>query len=146
MFDTSEDTEFGSTVVDARARSVEVSVLGTTLTISQQLEPDDLAPLFSDAWTGSCLWNCSVVLSEFIGKTLKKDATGKRIVELGAGCGLCSLYVSSIGAAQVVATDQATMVRISFLSRRLQPFISHATLLIFRTQITPHIFITGTVD
>lgn len=110
MFNTSEDDDFSSTVVDARARSIDVSVLGTTLTISQQLEPDDLAPLFSDAWTGSCLWNCSVVLSEFIGDKLKKDASGKRFVELGAGCGLCSLYLSKIGAKQVVATDQATMI------------------------------------
>ena len=53
MFDCG-DSEFESTVLDARATTVEVRLRsGRRLLISQQLEPRDLAPLFEDEWTGS---------------------------------------------------------------------------------------------
>eukprot|EP00940_MAST-03C_sp_MAST-3C-sp2_P001327 g1327.t1 len=105
------DEEFGTTLVDARAISVRVRVRDTDFVLSQQLKPDDLAPLFSDAWTGSQVWNCSIELSEYLGKIFGEVGAveGKTVVELGAGCGLCGLYMSHLGA-NVVSTDQQTMV------------------------------------
>ena len=53
--DSDDEFEFGTTVVDAGATSLKVNVLGQSFTLSQQLEPKDLAPLFSDEWTGNVI-------------------------------------------------------------------------------------------
>ena len=106
--DSDDEFEFGTTVVDAGATSLKVNVLGQSFTLSQQLEPKDLAPLFSDEWTGSQVWSCSVVLSTFIGQSVKKGdivLKDKNVVELGAGCGLCGIYAHYLGG-KIIATDQ----------------------------------------
>ena len=110
--DSDDEFEFGTTVVDAGATSLKVNVLGQSFTLSQQLEPKDLAPLFSDEWTGSQVWSCSVVLSTFIGQSVEKGEIvlkDKNVVELGAGCGLCGIYAHYLGG-KIIATDQKPMV------------------------------------
>ena len=110
--DEDDDEIFGSTCVDALAKTLSVRILDKTFTLSQQLEPEDLAPLFSDAWTGSQIWQCSVKLSEYLGRLVESGDLSfrrKRVVELGAGCGLCSLFSCALGA-HTLATDQETMV------------------------------------
>lgn len=63
-----EDTTdmFESSCFGIELRTVDVTVGSSTYYISQQMEPDDLAPLFSDVWTGSQVWRCSVISSQFI--------------------------------------------------------------------------------
>lgn len=58
--------------------------------------------------TGGALWDASLVLTRFLEHY--RDALGvaqARILELGAGCGLCGLAcAAALGARQVVLTDQ----------------------------------------
>ena len=62
-----EDVElFESSCVDNSLRVVGINVNGHVYQISQEMEPDDLAPIFSDVWTGSQVWRCSIVSSVFM--------------------------------------------------------------------------------
>lgn len=56
------------------------------------------------------IWDCSLALASFLiaGNPLDQSAAtvrGKRVVELGAGCGVVSAVCAALGAAEVVATD-----------------------------------------
>jgi hypothetical protein len=57
---------FEDSCVDNSLRVVDVELDGHTYAISQEMEPDDLAPIFSDVWTGSQVWRCSVVSCKFM--------------------------------------------------------------------------------
>ena len=57
---------FESSCVDNALKIVDINVNGHIYHISQVMEPDDLAPIFSDVWTGSQVWRCSVVSSQFM--------------------------------------------------------------------------------
>eukprot|EP00746_Dinoflagellata_sp_MGD_P000836 gnl/MRDRNA2_/MRDRNA2_101543_c0_seq1.p1 gnl/MRDRNA2_/MRDRNA2_101543_c0~~gnl/MRDRNA2_/MRDRNA2_101543_c0_seq1.p1 ORF type:complete len:235 (+),score=35.92 gnl/MRDRNA2_/MRDRNA2_101543_c0_seq1:210-914(+) len=85
---------------------------GRRYCLSQQMGPEKISPLFSDEWTGSQVWDCSLHLAEFIESSLQKgclDLQGRRVVELGSGCGLCAIVAASHGA-YTVATDQSSIV------------------------------------
>lgn len=53
--------------------------------------------------TGSSVWDAAIALSKYL--ETSGEAYGKRVVELGAGTGLCGLYASTLGASEVVLTD-----------------------------------------
>ena len=72
--------------------------LGRTLTVDQ-----DFAGSRSRS-TGAGVWECSEVLSAYLAAR-PELCRGRRVLELGAGCGLCSMVASLGGAARVVATD-----------------------------------------
>lgn len=60
--------------------------------------------------TGLGVWECSRVLSDYLSGDGVDVVRGKRVVEVGCGCGLCSMTASLLGASQVVATDGDTAV------------------------------------
>lgn len=84
---------------------VSFTFVGKELQISEQLSEAELAPLFSDAWTGSCVWPGAKHLSAFLESDMKDTLSEKRVLELGAGCGLVGICACLLGA-DVTATDQ----------------------------------------
>ncbi|CAK4208216.1 unnamed protein product [Aphanomyces euteiches] len=87
--------------------------------LSEVLSSDRLDALFSDAWTGSRVWNASIFLSNHLVRlhaeqSFLRNATqtsrAGRVIELGSGCGLVGLVARDLGAAHVVVTDQAEIV------------------------------------
>eukprot|EP00123_Amoebidium_parasiticum_P017537 comp23893_c0_seq1/m.41972 comp23893_c0_seq1/g.41972 ORF comp23893_c0_seq1/g.41972 comp23893_c0_seq1/m.41972 type:complete len:185 (-) comp23893_c0_seq1:334-888(-) len=81
---------------------------GRVVRLQQTLDECGLQPLFADEWTASHVWPCAQHLADCLqekGTTL----AGRRLVELGSGCGLVSLVAACLGAS-VVATDQASVV------------------------------------
>lgn len=113
--DSSDDEDiFEASALDCHAASVEVEdICGQTLTLSQQMRPQDLAPLFTEEWTGSQVWVASVELSHYLERQWRFLAPPSRgppvVLELGAGCGLAGLTTCLLGAS-VVATDLDPMV------------------------------------
>jgi len=62
----------------------------------------------SSTSTGTGVWECAEVLSVYLAAPEVATSLVSRqpsVLELGAGCGLCSMVVSAGGAARVVATD-----------------------------------------
>lgn len=53
--------------------------------------------------TGSSVWDAAIALSMLLEKS--REPLGKRVLELGAGTGLCGIYASTLGASSVVLTD-----------------------------------------
>jgi hypothetical protein len=74
--DLSDTDIFEFSCVDNALRVVHVRVHDHTYAISQEMEPDDLAPLFTDVWTGSQVWRCSVVSSIFLSQLFACQPTG----------------------------------------------------------------------
>ena len=93
---------------------------GRVLRLSQQMEPQDLAPLFEDEWTGSQIWPCSERLASLIETRVAAgamDLAGRDVIELGSGCGLVALTACVLGA-RVAATDQV-LCNVNSCFRRL---------------------------
>lgn len=59
--------------------------------------------------TGAVIWTPSVVLSKYLSSREEGAWKGKRIFELGAGCGLCSITLAMLGA-HVIGTDRSQML------------------------------------
>jgi len=57
-------------------------------------------------WTGGNIWESSEVLARLLCLRPQSWWAGKRVVELGAGCGLVGLTALALGAAEVTLTDQ----------------------------------------
>lgn len=55
--------------------------------------------------TGAAVWNGALALSAYMDGLGREAFAGTRVLELGAGCALCSVVAHSLGAARVVATD-----------------------------------------
>ncbi|ETV90330.1 hypothetical protein H310_14873 [Aphanomyces invadans] len=91
-----------------------VAVGDTRYDLSEVLGSDRLDALFSDAWTGSRVWNASIFLSNHLVRLHEEGrflgGSPASVVELGSGCGLVGLVARDLGAAQVVVTDQAEIV------------------------------------
>ena len=54
--------------------------------------------------TGGSLWHASYALAHYFTKN-PEVVRGKIILELGAGCGLCSIAASKLGACKVIISD-----------------------------------------
>ena len=52
---------------------------------------------------GGIIWDGALVLSEYLQS--HEDLNGKRVIELGAGLGLCGFVAAECGASEVVNTD-----------------------------------------
>lgn len=55
---------------------------------------------------GGEVWAGAFVLCEFLEQRARELVEGRRVVELGAGCGLCGFVAAALGARQVVLTDE----------------------------------------
>ncbi len=83
---------------------------------------EDIEPLFSGGcWAGSVVWSASLVLCDVVAQAAAADdredgsgrrvlprIRGRRVLELGAGCGLPSLTAYLSGAGAVLLTEQPT--------------------------------------
>ena len=58
--------------------------------------------------TGLTLWRASPLLCDYMWHHADTEIQGKRILELGAGLGLCGILASKLGAATVVLSDGDT--------------------------------------
>ncbi|KAJ8601524.1 hypothetical protein CTAYLR_008010 [Chrysophaeum taylorii] len=56
--------------------------------------------------TGAVIWECGVVLAHFL---RKEEVAGRRVVDLGSGCGVVGLAAAALGA-RAVCTDQRDVV------------------------------------
>lgn len=88
---------------------------GRTLVVKQKLPSTELAPLFTDVWTGSCVWECSMLMNRIIeSEEMKQTFAGKQVLELGAGCGLSSIVAcSETDLARIITTDRGGMVELA---------------------------------
>lgn len=57
---------------------------------------------------GGFVWNGAFKLCAFLEKERERLVQGKRVLELGAGCGLPGIVAATLGASAVVLTDQFT--------------------------------------
>ena len=91
------------------------------LKLKQKLpENTPIAPLFSDVWTGSCVWECSLLISRTIETDLVDDFADKSILVLGSGCGLEALVCKTeTQCKQVVATDKGSIVALNSSNAKL---------------------------
>lgn len=67
--------------------------------ISIQETPDS-----QEAGTGVMVWDGAVLLARYLEKA-RQQVTGKRVLELGAGCGVVGISAAILGAEQVLLTD-----------------------------------------
>jgi predicted nicotinamide N-methyase len=56
------------------------------------------------AGTGGVVWPCSRALCRWMGNNVH-DLRGARVLELGAGTGVCGIYAAALGASRVLLTD-----------------------------------------
>lgn len=56
-------------------------------------------------WTGGSIWESGQVLAQLLSAEPER-VRGKRVLELGTGCGLVGLVAGALGAREVVLTDQ----------------------------------------
>ena len=56
-------------------------------------------------WTGGSVWASAEVLARLISQEPDR-VRGKRVLELGTGCGLVGLAAGALGAREVALTDQ----------------------------------------
>ncbi|EPS59615.1 hypothetical protein M569_15191, partial [Genlisea aurea] len=64
--------------------------------------------------TGSVMWDSGIVLGKFLEHSVESKAIhfqGKKVVELGSGCGLVGLTAAYLGG-EVILTDQHSMLRL----------------------------------
>lgn len=88
-----------------------VSVGGRSYALSETLRSYQLAPIFTDAWTASRVWEASRFLAERLVRFSSESpatfdvSAGQSVLELGSGCGLAGLVAADLGA-DVLLTDQ----------------------------------------
>lgn len=56
------------------------------------------------------VWDCSLALGAFLASIGPRSVEGKRVVEVGAGCGVVSAVCALLGAREVVATDTGDLL------------------------------------
>ncbi|CAN0300961.1 unnamed protein product, partial [Laminaria digitata] len=64
------------------------------------------------------VWDCSLALGAFLASLGPGAMRGKKIVELGAGCGAVSALCAALGASEVVATDARDLMPLLTLNLR----------------------------
>eukprot|EP00928_Gymnodinium_smaydae_P050955 TRINITY_DN34495_c0_g1_i1.p1 TRINITY_DN34495_c0_g1~~TRINITY_DN34495_c0_g1_i1.p1 ORF type:complete len:275 (+),score=45.22 TRINITY_DN34495_c0_g1_i1:74-898(+) len=63
--------------------------------------------MYKGGWTGGSLWMGAKVLADVLSEEPER-VRGKRVLELGSGCGLVGLIAASLGASEVTLTDEVT--------------------------------------
>ncbi|KAJ7528663.1 hypothetical protein O6H91_15G012700 [Diphasiastrum complanatum] len=102
--------------------AVQVDVFGYNLVIMQDPNSKHL---------GTTVWDSSIVLAKFLERNCKKGEfsalklSGKRVIELGAGCGLAGLAMGLLGC-HVTMTDQVEVLPL--LLRNVERNMSRAKL------------------
>ncbi|CAM6102096.1 unnamed protein product [Calypogeia fissa] len=100
--------------------SFEIEVLGHNLFLSQDPNSKHL---------GTTVWDSSLVFAKFMERNSRKGEfsrakmSGKRVIELGAGCGLAGIGMALLGC-NVVVTDQVAVLPI--LLRNVERNLSRA--------------------
>ncbi|KAI5084501.1 hypothetical protein GOP47_0000670 [Adiantum capillus-veneris] len=100
---------------------IELDFLGHRLQLAQDPNSKHL---------GTTVWDSSLVFVKFLEQNCKKGEfshpklAGKRVIELGAGCGLAGLGMALLGC-QLVATDQVEVLPL--LIRNLERNMARAT-------------------
>lgn len=86
---------------------------GVTMSISEQMEPEEISPLFSEAWTGSMVWDAASVLVRHIERQPRDFLEDAVVVELGSGTGFVAIYAAKTGRPRAVfATDQPSLMEL----------------------------------
>eukprot|EP01101_Sappina_pedata_P002648 TRINITY_DN12867_c0_g1_i1.p1 TRINITY_DN12867_c0_g1~~TRINITY_DN12867_c0_g1_i1.p1 ORF type:complete len:297 (+),score=129.54 TRINITY_DN12867_c0_g1_i1:33-923(+) len=83
----------------------EFDVAGKTISIKQKFYS-------TEETLGWTVWDGSLVLTKYLEIHYKDSLSSKRIVELGAGCGLVGLGAYALGAKEVVMTDMASVIEL----------------------------------
>ncbi|KAJ1628927.1 putative methyltransferase-domain-containing protein [Pavlovales sp. CCMP2436] len=100
---------------------------GRTVRLIEEQPQEEFAPIFSDAWTGSRVWGAAHVLTSHMSDLAEAGGLrGARVLELGAGPGMCGLAAAALGAASVALTDQKAMVSLLERNIKLNPELGGA--------------------
>ena len=71
---------------------------------------------------GTTIWDASVILVRYMERNpqlySRRKLEGKRVLELGAGCGAVSALCAALGASEVVATDARDLIPLLTLNLR----------------------------
>lgn len=62
------------------------------------------------------VWDCSLALGAYLAALGPGTMRGKRVIELGAGCGVVSNLCAALGASEVVATDERDLLAVMILN------------------------------
>lgn len=98
--------------------TIDVPNVGTFV-LSTTLSSDELQPIFEEAWTGSHIWQSSLVLAQYFDPATTKspEAPNPLVLELGSGTGLLGLVAAKRGC-RVILSDQQKLV--SLLEKNVQ--------------------------
>ena len=72
--------------------------------------PSDARHTEVDSATGATVWDSAIALANLLASHEPSLVHGRRVVELGAGCGLPGIAAARVGASRVVLTDRAELV------------------------------------
>ena len=59
-------------------------------------------------WTGGSVWESSEILARVLVAKAAELVAGKRVLEVGSGCGLVGLTAAALGAEEAYLTDNVT--------------------------------------
>lgn len=83
--------------------------LGTTATSTSTIEICVAESVYLGGFFGT-VWDCSLEMGGFLAGLRPGALRGKKVVELGAGCGAVSALCAALGASEVVATDEKDLL------------------------------------
>lgn len=91
---------------------MEVHGLWRTTSLSLSVPDDGLAPLFSEEFLAGELWPAAAALVSVLERRQwrRQLQASNRVVDLGAGTGVCGLAAAALGARRVLCTDTAAVL------------------------------------
>lgn len=101
-----------STSVESRTTIVQTGTYSTITSSSNTRRMIELSVVESVSLGGyfGTVWDCSLALGAFLASVGPRAVEGKRVVEVGAGCGVVSAVCALLGAKEVVATDTGDLL------------------------------------
>lgn len=72
--------------------------------VAASASPEEVATSSSASWTGGFVWEAAEVLAKLLSNEPAR-VSGKRVLELGSGCGLLGIVAGALGAREVTLTD-----------------------------------------
>jgi predicted RNA methylase len=72
-------------------------------------------------WTGGTVWQAGQILARVLVAVAAEDVIGRRVLELGTGCGMPGLVAGGLGAEEVWLTDHATPMAQANLDENFGP-------------------------